>query len=291
VERHSPPDRERPTTARDTAAQRWRAGEPSGRLACWLTTPGELRVPEIAAAFWLLKGLSTALGEATSDYLVHAIDPVVAVSLGFVAFVAALLLQFQAGRYLAGRYWFAVAMVGVFGTMCADVLHVRFGVPYSASSLIYATALIAVFVCWQRTENTLSFHSINTARREGFYWAAVCATFAAGTALGDFTAYTLGLGYLTSVLLFAGMITIPAIGYRWFRWNAVLAFWLAYVVTRPLGASVADALGKPKHAGGLGWGDGTVALVCALLMVLIVSYLAVTKADTQMAPAVDPELP
>jgi uncharacterized membrane-anchored protein len=250
-----------------------------------------LRVPEIAAVFWVLKGLSTALGEATSDYLVHTIDPVVAVLLGFVAFAIALVLQFRVRRYVAWTYWFAVAMVGVFGTMAADVLHVRFGVPYAASSVLYAGLLIAVFVSWQRTEKTLSIHTINTSRREAFYWATVAATFAAGTALGDFTAYTLGLGYITSVLLFALIIAIPAIGYRWLRWNAVLSFWFAYVVTRPLGASVADALGKPKALGGLGYGDGTVALVCALLMLVIVSYLALTRVDTQTAPIVETGLP
>jgi uncharacterized membrane-anchored protein len=250
-----------------------------------------LRVPEITVAFWVLKGLSTALGEATSDFLVHTIDPVIAVLLGLVGFLVALGLQFRAARYLAWTYWFAVAMVGVFGTMAADVVHVRFGVPYAASTLLYGGVLITVFVAWGRTEKTLSIHSINTPRREGFYWAAVCATFAAGTALGDFTAYTLGLGYLTSVVLFAGIIAIPAIGYRWFGWNAVLSFWCAYVVTRPLGASVADALGKPKDLGGLGFGDGTVALLCAGLMLLIVSCLALTKADRQAAPIVEAELP
>jgi uncharacterized membrane-anchored protein len=252
--------------------------------------PGALRVPEIAVAFWILKGLSTALGEATSDYLVHTVDPVVAVVLGFVAFVVALVVQFRAARYLAWTYWFAVAMVGVFGTMAADVAHVRFGVPYTVSSLLYAALLVSVFFAWRRTEQTLSIHSINTPRREMFYWAAVAATFATGTALGDFTAYTLGLGYLTSVVLFAGIIAIPAAGYRWFGWNAVLSFWFAYVVTRPLGASVADALGKSRDLGGLGFGDGTVAMVCALLMLVIVSYLALTKADTQAAPIVEAEL-
>jgi uncharacterized membrane-anchored protein len=289
VEWNSPRDPNGPTAPKGAMADE--AIAPAAGFRRWLTTPGQLRVPEIAVAFWVLKGLSTALGEATSDFLVHSIDPVVAVLLGFVAFLLALVLQFRAGRYLAWAYWFAVAMVGVFGTMAADVLHVRFGVPYAASSLLYTAILLAVFVSWQRTETTLSIHSINTPRREMFYWAAVAATFAAGTALGDFTAYTLGLGYLASVVLFVGIIAIPAVGYRWLGWNAVLSFWFAYVVTRPLGASIADALGKPKDLGGLGFGDGTVALVCALLMFTIVTYLAVTKADTQTTLVVEAELP
>ncbi|HEX5406860.1 MAG TPA: hypothetical protein VFX16_31685, partial [Pseudonocardiaceae bacterium] len=132
-----------------------------------------LRVPEITAYFWLIKGLSTAVGESTSDYLVRVLGPIPAVGLGFVAFAVALVLQFAMRRYLAWTYWFAVVMVGVFGTMAADVLHVGFGVPYIVSSVLYAVLLAAVYVTWQRTERTLSIHSVDTARREAFYWAAV----------------------------------------------------------------------------------------------------------------------
>jgi len=124
-----------------------------------------LRVPEITIWFWIIKALSTALGESTSDYLVHAIDPVVAVGIGFVGFVAALALQLSRRRYIAWAYWLAVVMVGIFGTMAADVLHVGFHVPYVASALLYAVVLAAVFVTWQRTEGTLSVHTIDTTRR------------------------------------------------------------------------------------------------------------------------------
>lgn len=240
-----------------------------------------LRVPEVTAWFWVIKALSTAMGEATSDYLVHVMAPVLAVALGFVAFAAALTLQFTMRRYLAWTYWLAVVMVGVFGTMAADVLHVGFGVPYTVSSVLYAVVLAAVFVTWRRTEGTLSMHSINTPRREAFYWAAVVATFAMGTAVGDLAATTFQLGYLGSAIVFALAITIPASGYRWLRWNAVLSFWLAYVLTRPLGASVADWLGKPASATGLGWGDGRVSLAFTLLIAVGVSYLAITRSDVQ----------
>jgi uncharacterized membrane-anchored protein len=256
----------------------------SGRRS-WLTAKGARRVPEIGIAFWVIKALSTALGEATSDFSVHAVDPVIAVLLGFGAFVVALTLQFRMGRYWAWTYWFAVAMVGVFGTMAADVLHVKFKVPYTASSIFYAAVLIAVFVAWHRTERTLSIHSIDTPRREAFYWAAVAATFAMGTALGDFTAYTLKLGYFPSALLYGGLILIPAIGFRWFRWNGVFSFWFAYVVTRPLGASLADGFGKAKNLSGMGFGDGKVALLIAVVIVIGVAYLAVTKVDVQETPA------
>ncbi|MGH9107998.1 MAG: COG4705 family protein [Acidimicrobiales bacterium] len=251
-----------------------------------LTVRGAVRVPEVGAIFWFVKALSTAMGEATSDFMVHTIDPVVAVLCGFGAFCIALVLQFRQGRYVAWSYWLAVAMVGVFGTMAADVLHVAVGVPYPVSTIFYALVLAAVFVAWWLTERTLSMHCIDTPRREGFYWAAVVATFAMGTALGDFTAYDLHLGYLPSAILFAGLIAVPAFGFRWLRWNAVLSFWFAYVVTRPLGASVADGLGKPASVSGLGLGDGWVALAFGAVIFLAVAYLSATRADARRSPAV-----
>lgn len=246
-----------------------------------LTTRGALRVPEITIYFWLIKAMTTAMGESTSDYAVHAISPVVAVLLGFVAFVAALALQLAMRRYVAWAYWLAVMMVGVFGTMAADVLHVGFGVPYVASSALYALTLAAVFWMWNRTERTLSIHTVDNARRELFYWAAVVATFAMGTAVGDLTAVTLHLGYLLSAIAFLLLIAIPAIGYRWLGWNPILCFWCAYVLTRPLGASVADWLGKPSSLGGLGWGDGPVAFTLTGMIAVLVSYLALTLRDVQ----------
>jgi uncharacterized membrane-anchored protein len=251
-----------------------------------------LRVPEITAYFWIIKGLSTAMGESTSDYLVHSsLGPVPAVGLGFAGFVIALALQFTRHRYVAWTYWLAVVMVGVFGTMAADVLHVGFGVPYFASSVLYAAALAAVFVTWQRTEKTLSIHSIDTPRREAFYWAAVVATFALGTAVGDLTANTFQLGYFRSMLLFAGLICVPAIGYRWLNWNPIFAFWFAYVITRPLGASFADWLGKPASLSGLGLGNGRVALVLTAAIACLVAYLAVTRRDVQSRRAHAHEAP
>jgi len=241
---------------------------------------GALRVPEITAYFWIIKGLSTAMGEATSDYLVHAMNPVFAVLLGFFGFLVALALQFSMRRYLAWTYWFAVVMVGVFGTMAADVLHVGFGVPYFASTALYAIVLAAVFLTWQRTEGTLSIHSVDSFSREAFYWATVVATFALGTAVGDLTAATLGLGYFYSAVLFAGIILIPAIGYRQFGWNPIFAFWFAYVITRPLGASIADWLGK-NTLGGLGFGDGKVSLVLTAMIAALVAYLGITRRDVQ----------
>jgi len=251
-------------------------------------TRGALRVPEITAYFWIIKALSTAMGESTSDFMVHIMNPVLAVGIGFVGFVAALSLQLVMRRYVAWSYWLAVVGVGVFGTMAADVLHVGFGVPYLISSALYGLTLAAVFVTWQWTERTLSIHTIDTTRRELFYWAAVVATFAMGTAVGDLTAVTLHLGYLHSAILFAVAIGVPALGYRWLRWNPILTFWCAYVLTRPLGASVADWLGKPKVLGGLGLGDGKVASALTALIVIGVGYLAITRRDVQRGSAVYP---
>jgi uncharacterized membrane-anchored protein len=172
-------------------------------------------------------------------------------------------------------------MVGVFGTMAADVTHVALGVPYFASAAFYGLVLAAVYFVWWRTERTLSIHSIDTARREVFYWLAVVATFALGTATGDLTAITVDLGYGLSIVLFAVIILIPVLGYRFLRWNSIFSFWFAYVITRPLGASVADWLGKPRTVGGLGIGDGPVSLVLAVLIIGFVSYLAVTRRDLQ----------
>ncbi len=241
-----------------------------------------LRVPEITAYFWIIKALSTAMGESTSDFLVKSIGPVPAVLLGFVGFVVAMIIQLTRRRYLAWSYWLAVVMVGVFGTMAADVLHVGFGVEYLVSSIFFAVGLMAVFVTWRATEKTLSIHSIDTFRREIFYWLAVIATFALGTAVGDLTAVAFHLGYLASAVIFAMLIALPVIGYRWFNLNPIFAFWFAYVATRPLGASVADWLGKPVADGGIGVGSGLVTLLLTLAIAGLVAYLSVTRRDVQL---------
>jgi uncharacterized membrane-anchored protein len=257
----------------------------------FIRTPQALKVPaRIAALFWTIKLLTTAFGESTSDYLVHNVNPYLAVMAGFVVFVIAMVLQLRTDRYVPWVYWLAVGMVAVFGTMSADVLHVEFGVPYVGSSILFAVLLVAVFWSWSRAEPTLSIHSITTVRRELFYWAAVLATFAMGTALGDFAAYTLHLGFLSAGIVFAVLFAIPGIAYYAFRINAILAFWAAYVMTRPLGASFADWTGKSTKAGGLGLGDGPVAFVLLLFIVAGVAYLTVTRSDQVeiSAPEVQP---
>lgn len=272
------------TTAVDQtriAAPRQRVQPGGSRSAAREGARGMLRVPQVTAFFWAIKALSTALGEATSDYLVHAVAPVLAVMLGFVAFVCALWYQLSRRRYVAVAYWTAVVMVGVFGTMAADVLHVGFHVPYIASSILYGTGLAIVFIAWQRRESTLSIHTIDSLRREGFYWAAVVSTFAAGTAVGDLIANTLHLGYGRSVILFVVLILVTIVAFAAGKLTAIAAFWTAYVLTRPLGASVADYLAKPRTVSGRGIGDGPVCLVLLLAIVTLVGVLSVTKLDVQ----------
>ncbi|HZU68829.1 MAG TPA: hypothetical protein VFA09_16245 [Ktedonobacteraceae bacterium] len=240
---------------------------------------GLRKVPEITIYFWIIKLLTTAMGESTSDYLVHAIDPVIAVGLGGIGLLIALILQFYVRRYVAWIYWLAALMVAVFGTMAADAVHIVLGVPYVVSTVFFAIVLAIIFVVWYRSEKTLSIHSITTRRRELFYWAAIMATFALGTATGDLTAFTFNLGFFPSAVLFMIVIAIPAIGYFLFGLNEIFAFWFAYIITRPLGASFADWFGKPRDVRGLGLGDGVVSVVLAILIIIFVGYLTVTRKD------------
>jgi uncharacterized membrane-anchored protein len=243
------------------------------------------KVPEITVLFWVIKVLTTGMGEAASDYL-GKISLVLAGAVGALGFAAALWLQFRTRRYVAVVYWSAVAMVAVFGTMAADGLHVALGVPYVASTVFYAILLAAVFYLWRRSEGTLSIHSIYTRRRETYYWITVFVTFALGTAAGDLTAASMHLGYFTSGVNFAIAIVVPAVAWWRLRLNEVTAFWIAYVLTRPLGASFADWFGKPHHiGGGLGYGDGTVTLIALAAIAILVGYVAVTRRDIQ--PALD----
>jgi uncharacterized membrane-anchored protein len=238
------------------------------------------KVPEVTVVFWVTKALTTGMGESASDYLVHRLPPALAVVLGFVALLGALAIQFRAQRYVPWIYWLAVAMVGVFGTMAADVLHVGLGVPYFVSTAFFAVALTVIFAAWYASEKTLSIHSIYTVRRELFYWAAVMATFALGTAAGDLTAVTLHLGYFSSGLMFAAIIAIPAVGYWRFRLNPILGFWFAYVITRPLGASFADWMGVSHARGGLNLGPGPVSLTLTVLIMAFVAYLSVRRMNS-----------
>jgi len=242
------------------------------------------KVPEIGAIFWVLKLLTTGMGESMSDFLGQHSVPIAA-AIGIFGLWLAIWLQMRQREYRAPFYWFAVMMVAIFGTMAADGIHDGASIPYAVTTPLFALVTGTVFFFWYRSEGTLSIHSITTQRREGFYWAAVLATFALGTAAGDLTATTLQLGFFGSVILFAGIIAIPAVGWWRFNMNPIVAFWFAYIVTRPLGASFADGFSKNTN-GGLALGDGTVSGLALIVFIALVAYVAITRCDVQSEPHV-----
>jgi uncharacterized membrane-anchored protein len=237
----------------------------------------ERKVPEIILIFWIIKLFTTAMGESTSDFLVQTIDPVIAVAIGTVGFAVAMILQLVVKKYISWVYWLTVTMVAIFGTMAADVIHIGLGVPYLYSTIFFSITLVIIFSLWYFCEKTLSIHSIFNRRRELFYWSTVLATFALGTAVGDMTATTLGLGYLNSIYLFAVLIAIPAIGWKFFKMNTIVAFWFAYILTRPLGASFADWFGRPSALGGIGIGTGKTSIILGILIIISVLYLVISN--------------
>jgi uncharacterized membrane-anchored protein len=245
--------------------------------------PLAAKVPEITLMFWVLKLLTTGMGEAMSDFMGQNSVPIAA-AVGIFGLWFALWLQMRTREYRAPVYWFAVMMVAIFGTMAADGVHDGASLPYAVTTPLYAALVAAVFFFWYRSEGTLSIHSITTRRRESYYWAAVLATFALGTAAGDLTALSLNIGFFGSVVLFAAIIAIPAVGWSRFKLNPILAFWFAYIVTRPLGASFADGFSKHTN-GGLGLGDGTISAIALVVFVALVAYVAATKRDIQLAIA------
>jgi uncharacterized membrane-anchored protein len=240
------------------------------------------KVPEITAIFWVLKLLTTGMGESMSDFLGSKSVPI-AGAIGIFGLGFAIWLQMRQREYRAPIYWFAVMMVAIFGTMMADAIHDGASIPYSETTTVFAVIMAAIFLWWYRSEGTLSIHSINTRRREVFYWATVLATFALGTAAGDLTATQLHLGFFPSALLFSSIILIPAVGWWRFGLNPIVAFWFAYIVTRPIGASFADGFSKPPAITGLGLGDGTVSGVALIVFLALVAYVSVSKVDVQDA--------
>jgi uncharacterized membrane-anchored protein len=242
--------------------------------------PVAAKVPEIIFLFWVAKILTTAGGEVTSDYL-KTYGNFGGGGAEVALFVIGLVLQFATRRYRAFAYWFLAYAIAIAGTGISEFLHLDVHIPYAGTTILWAVILAAVFWTWQRSEGTLSIHSITTQRREAFYWATVFATFALGTALGDFTATSLGMGYLDSGIFFFAVILLPALAWWQFGLNSVAAFWMAYVVTRPLGASFSDFISKPASITGLNFGNGPTAVVFALATVLLVSYLAIARPDIQ----------
>ena len=239
------------------------------------------KVPEATALFWVIKILTTGMGETASDSIGNSAVWLAAalVVITVVALVTSFRLQFRADRYVAPVYWFAIVMVSVVGTMLSDGSRIALGISFTVSTAAFVVALAVVFTTWWRSERTLSIHSIYTRKREVFYWCAVVATFALGTSAGDWTAQTLHLGYLGSGLMFIGIILVPLALHKVFGLNAIFAFWWAYVTTRPLGASFAAYLAVPKHAGGLGRGTWPVTGALFAVILGLIGYLTWSRRD------------
>jgi len=238
------------------------------------------KVPEVFLTFWVIKLLTTGIGETGSDFMgTHSIP--VAGIVGVGGFFVALWWQMRADSYHPVRYWVTVLMVAVFGTMIADAPHVALGTPYWVDSITYLVLLCALLTWWYRSEGTLSVHSIVTSRRERFYWGTVLLTFGLGTALGDAAAIDAGLGFSWSIALFGVAILVPLVLWR-LGLPAVGCFWASYALTRPLGASVADYLAS-KPTAGLGWGTGPVTAIGLVLFGALVAYVALTHSDEEGA--------
>src|ERR1700674_1982854 len=234
------------------------------------------RVPEVTLVFWILKILATTVGETAADVLSTTFK-LGTVGTSYVMgalLLISLVFQLRAKRYVPAIYWIVVVFISVVGTLISDNLVDNLGIPLATTSMIFAIALIAVFVFWYLSERTLSVHTIYTARRELFYWAAILFTFSLGTSAGDLLSERLGLGYMLSAVMFGAAIAIIYATYRFGLTNEVLAFWLAYILTRPLGASMGDMLTAAKGEGGLGIGTIPVSVVCLVGIVIGIVYLS-----------------
>ena len=241
------------------------------------------KVPEITVFFWVIKVLATTVGETFADYLTETLGMTLTVATVVVGALlcATLVLQFRASRYVAPVYWLAVVLISVVGTLITDNLVDVVGIPLWVTTVVFAIALGVTFAVWYRVEHTLSIHSITSTRREAFYWLAILFTFALGTAAGDLLAEGLGLGYLASAFLFAAAIGVVALAHLRFGLGSVVSFWIAYILTRPLGASIGDLLSQPTADGGLGLGTTVTSLIFLAAIAGIVGYLSITKRDVE----------
>jgi uncharacterized membrane-anchored protein len=250
------------------------------------------RVPRVTVDFWLIKLMAVTVGETAADYL--------AVNLGIGlqtttwimtgVLVIALALQFMQKRYVPWAYWLAVVLVSVVGTLLTDNLIDTFGVPLEVTTIACAVLLALAFAVWYRSERTLSIHTIITTRREAFYWVAILLTFALGTAAGDLIAEKLDVGYLMTAILFAAVIAVIAAAYYALRLNAVLAFWLAYILTRPMGASFGDLLSQPVEYGGMGFGTIITSFLFLAVIAGIVVYMSWTNREGELVTVTEAPL-
>jgi uncharacterized membrane-anchored protein len=249
------------------------------------------KVPEITLYFWIIKILCTTVGETAADLLNENLG----LGLTTTSYVMAILLvvtlvfQFRSSRYVPGLYWFAVVLISVVGTLFSDNLVDNLGVPLQTTTIGFAIVLSAVFAGWYASERTLSIHTIVTTRREGFYWLTILFTFALGTSAGDLAAEKLALGYSAAALIFAALIAIVTFAHFRLELNAILAFWIAYILTRPLGASIGDYLAQPTEEGGLGLGTVVTSLIFLAAILGLVIYLTRSKLDLITVSSLDVE--
>ena len=248
--------------------------------------PGLNRVPEVAIDFWLIKVMAVTMGETAADYLAVNLGLGLTVTSLIMTgiLIVALILQFAQKRYVPWAYWLAVVLISIVGTLVTDNLVDNFGVRLETTTIVFSVALALTFVIWYASEKTLSIHTIFTTRREIFYWLAILFTFSLGTAAGDLVAERFDLGYLTSGLIFGGLIAAITLAYFFLGLNAILAFWLAYILTRPFGASFGDLLSQPAEYGGLGFGTTLTSLIflgCIVAIVLYMSLKSLIDEDEQ----------
>ncbi len=239
------------------------------------------KVPEVTLYFWIIKILATTVGETAADFLNTNLNfGLTGTSLVMSGvLIVALVFQFRLRLYVPGVYWVAVVLISVVGTLITDNLVDNFGVALQTTTIAFAIALAITFAVWYSNERTLSIHTIFTTKREAFYWLAVLFTFSLGTAAGDLTAEKLNVGYLNSALLFAGLIAVVYVAHVKLGLNAILAFWIAYILTRPLGASIGDYLSQAKKDGGLALGTTVTSIIFLLTILAVVVFLTITKLD------------
>jgi uncharacterized membrane-anchored protein len=239
------------------------------------------KVPEVTIFFWMIKILSTTVGETAADFLRTNLNlglSTTSVIMGGLL-VLVLVVQFRQPRYVPAVYWITVVLISIVGTLITDNLTDGYGVPLPTTTAIFGVALLVAFGVWYRSERTLSIHTIYTSRRQAFYWLTILFTFALGTAAGDLVAERFSLGYGVSALIFGGVIAMVAVARFQFRLNAIGSFWLAYILTRPLGASLGDLLSQPRDNGGLGMGTTLTSVVFLTAILALVTYLAASKLD------------
>ena len=264
------------------AVPRTKAPPPRSTGRSWMS-----KVPEVTLFFWLIKIMATTVGETAADYLMEHTSLTLVSTLWLSVGVLAIALAFQFGsrRYVPGVYWFTVVAISIVGTLVTDYFTDVRGVSLWISTGVFGVVLAVVFAVWFAREHTLSIHSIVTPSREGFYWLAVLCTFALGTAAGDLLSEKVDLGYLTAGALFAAAIAAATVAWRSFGASPVTTFWIAYILTRPMGASIGDYLAQPTGHGGLGLGTTTTSEIFLGAILVLVVYLSATKVD-QLAPAV-----